>query len=99
MTVKDLLLPITVSQRNEKPQTEGLDDTTIPDIKIKITQIPLEKKLNTAILYSVGSKTLIFKTSQSVKNEFYLLHQSKMIPIKADLLKMSFICLRIETYL
>jgi len=47
--VKDLLLPNTVSQRDEKPQTEGLDDTTIPHIKIKITEIPLGKKLNTAI--------------------------------------------------
>ena len=26
-----------------------LDDTAIPHIKIKITKIPLEKKLNTAI--------------------------------------------------
>ena len=26
--------------------TAGLDDTTIPHIKIKITEIPLEKMLN-----------------------------------------------------
>ena len=46
--VKDLLLPNTVSQKDEKPHTARLDDTAIPHIKIKITEIPLEKKLNTA---------------------------------------------------
>ena len=48
-TVKDLLLPNTVSQKDEKPHTAGLDDTAIPHIKIKIFEIPFEKKLNTAI--------------------------------------------------
>ena len=48
-TVKDLLLLNTVSQKDEKPHTAGLDDTVIPHIKIKITKIPLEKKLITAI--------------------------------------------------
>ena len=48
-TVKDLLLPNTVSQKDEKPHTAGLDDTAIPHIKIKITEIPLENMLNTAI--------------------------------------------------
>ena len=48
-TVKDLLLPNTVNQKDEKPHTAGLDDTVIPHIKIKITKIPLEKKLITAI--------------------------------------------------
>ena len=48
-TAKDFLLPKTVSQKDEKPHTVGLDDTAIPYIKIKITEIPLEKKLNTAI--------------------------------------------------
>ena len=43
-TVKDLLLPNTVSQKDEKPHTEGLDDTAIPHIKIQITEIPLERK-------------------------------------------------------
>ena len=38
-TVKDLLLPNTVSQKDEKPHTAGLDDT----------EIPLEKMLTTAI--------------------------------------------------
>ena len=38
-TVKDLLLPNTVSQKDEKPHTAGLDDTAIPHIKIKITEI------------------------------------------------------------
>ena len=46
-TVKDLLLPNTVKQKDEKPYTAGLDDTAIPHIKIKITEIPLENKLNT----------------------------------------------------
>ena len=48
-TVKDLPLPNTVSQKEEKPHTIGLDDTAIPYIKIKTTEIQLEKKLNTAI--------------------------------------------------
>ena len=48
-TVKNLLLPNTVSQKDEKLHTTGLDDTVIPNIKIKITKIPLEKKLITAI--------------------------------------------------
>ena len=46
-TVKDLLLPNTVNQKDEKPYTAGLDDTAIAHIKIKITEIPLENKLNT----------------------------------------------------
>ena len=45
--MKYLLLPNTVNQTGEKPYTAGLDDTTIPHIKIKITGILLEKKLNT----------------------------------------------------
>ena len=48
-TKKDLLLPSTLSQKDEKPHTAGLDDTAIPDIKIKITEIPPEKKLKTAV--------------------------------------------------
>ena len=48
-TVNDLLLPNTVTEKDEKRHTAGLDDTAIPHIKIKITEIPLEKKLNTAI--------------------------------------------------
>ena len=39
----------TVSQNNEKPHTRGLDDTAI-HIKTKITEIWLERKLNTAML-------------------------------------------------
>ena len=42
-TVKDLLLPNTVSQKCKKPHTAGLDDTAIPHIKIKIFEIPFEK--------------------------------------------------------
>ena len=38
---KDLLLPNSVSQKNEKPNTAGLDDTAIPFIKI--TELPHEK--------------------------------------------------------
>ena len=50
-TMKDLRLLNTVSQKDEKPHTGtlGLDDTAILHIKIQITEIPLEKKLNTAI--------------------------------------------------
>ena len=48
-TVNDLLLPNTVSQKGGKPHTTGLNDTAIPRFKIKITEIPLEKKRNTAI--------------------------------------------------
>ena len=47
-TRKDLLLPSTLSHKDEKPHTL-LDDTAILDIKIKITEIPLEIKLKTAI--------------------------------------------------
>ena len=42
-------LPNTVIQKDEKPHTSGLDDIAKPHIKIKITEIPLEKKLNTSI--------------------------------------------------
>ena len=48
-TVKDLILLNTVSQKDEKPHTAGLDDTAIPYIKIKITEILRETKLNTAM--------------------------------------------------
>ena len=48
-TVKDLLLPHTVSQKNKKLNTVVLDETIVPHIKIKITEIPLEKKLSTAL--------------------------------------------------
>ena len=46
-TAKDLLLPVAVSQKDEKPLTAGLDDDPIPHFKIKITETPLEKKFNT----------------------------------------------------
>ena len=46
-TIKDLLLPNTINQKDAKPYTTGLDDTAIPHIKIETTKIPLEKKLNT----------------------------------------------------
>ena len=48
-TVKDLLLPNTVNKKDETLHTAGLDDTSIPHIKIKITEIPVEKQFNTAI--------------------------------------------------
>ena len=48
-TVKDLLLANTVSQKDQKLHTAVLNDIAIPHIKIKITEIPLEEKLNTAI--------------------------------------------------
>ena len=43
-TLKDLRLPNTVNQKDEKPYTARLDDTAIPHIKIKIYR--LRKKLN-----------------------------------------------------
>ena len=42
-TVNNLISPNTVSQNDE------LDDTAIPHVKIKITEIPHEKKPETAI--------------------------------------------------
>ena len=42
-------LPNTVVQKDEKPHTAGLNDTSIPHIKIQITEKTLEKKLNIAI--------------------------------------------------
>ena len=45
------LLQSTVSQKDEKLQNVGLDDTALPHIKIKITEIPLEKMFNTTIPY------------------------------------------------
>jgi len=48
-TKEEPILSNTVTQKDEKPYTAGQDDTSIPYIKIKITEIPLEKKLNTAI--------------------------------------------------
>ena len=47
--MKDLLLPNAVNQKDEKQHTAGLNDTAIPHVKIKITEIPLEKKVNTAV--------------------------------------------------
>ena len=43
-TVNNLISPNTVSQNDEKPHTAELDDTAIPHVKIKITEIPHEKK-------------------------------------------------------
>ena len=48
-TKKDLILRSTLSQKDEKPHTAGLEDTAIPDNKIKMIEIPPEKKLKTAI--------------------------------------------------
>lgn len=45
--MKDLPLLNTISQKDKKPHTAGVDDTTILHIKIKITKMLLEKKLNT----------------------------------------------------
>ena len=44
-----LISPNTVSQNDEKPHTAELDDTAIPHVKIKITEILHEKKPNTTI--------------------------------------------------
>ena len=50
--MKDLLLPNTVNQKEEKPHTAGLNDTAIPHFKTQITEIPLGKKLNTVSPHS-----------------------------------------------
>ena len=60
--MKDLLLPNTVSQKDKKPYTKGLDYTAIPHIKITITEIPLKKKVNT-----VNRHAPSFRVSNSIK--------------------------------
>ena len=40
-TMKDLLLPNTVSKKDEKLHTTGSDDTVMPHIKIKVTKLLL----------------------------------------------------------
>ena len=47
--VNNLISPNTVSQNDEKTHTAELNDTAIPRVKIKITEIPHERKPNTAI--------------------------------------------------
>ena len=47
-TVNNLISPNTVSQNDEKPHTAELDDTAIPHVKMKITEITCEKKPNTS---------------------------------------------------
>ena len=41
----DLLLPNTVSEKDEKPHTTGPYDSAIPHIKVEVTKIPLEKRM------------------------------------------------------
>ena len=50
-TVNNLISPNTVSQNDEKPHTPELDNTSIPHVKIKITEIPHEKRPNTVNLH------------------------------------------------
>ena len=45
--MNNLISRNTVSKNDEKPHTAELDDTTILQVKIKITEIPHEKKPNT----------------------------------------------------
>ena len=47
--MNNLISPNTVSQNDEKPYTAELDDTAIPHVKIKITEITREKKPITLI--------------------------------------------------
>ena len=64
------LLQSTVSQKDEKPQNAGLDDTAIPHIKIKITEIPRGKMFNTTILYtpmSLSTEFWSFTNDMSLK--------------------------------
>ena len=46
-TENNLISLNTVNQNDKKPHTTELDDAVIPHVKIKITEIPLEKKPNT----------------------------------------------------
>ena len=48
-TVNNLISQKTVSQNDEKPHAAELDDTAIAHVKIKITEIPHEKKPNAVI--------------------------------------------------
>ena len=48
-TVNNLISPKTVSQNDEKPHAAELVGTAIPHVKIKIIEIPHERKPNTAI--------------------------------------------------
>ena len=48
-TLNNLISPNIVSQNDEKSHTAEPDDTAILHVKIKITEIPREKKPNTAI--------------------------------------------------
>ena len=48
-TVNNHISPNTVIQNDEKLHTAEVDDTAIPQVKIKITEIPQEKKPNTTI--------------------------------------------------
>ena len=41
----DLLLPNTVSEKDEKPHTTGPYDSAILHIKVEVTKIPLEKRM------------------------------------------------------
>ena len=47
-TVIYTVTPNTVSQNDEKLHTAELDDTAIPHVKMKITEITCEKKPNTS---------------------------------------------------
>ena len=60
--MKDLLLPNTANQKEEKPHATGLNDTAIPHVKIKTTEIPLEKKVSTAIPEAPMSPSWLFST-------------------------------------
>ena len=48
-TVNILFHRIPSAKMMQKPHTAELDDTAIPHVKIKITEIPHEKKPDTAI--------------------------------------------------
>ena len=56
-TVKDRSSFTEYRKKDEKPDTVGLDDTAVPHIKINITEITLEKMLNTVI-----SRRLLLKS-------------------------------------
>ena len=56
--MNNLISPTTISQNDEKPHTAELDDTAMPHVKIKITEIPHEKKPNTAIRNEISTSLI-----------------------------------------
>ena len=72
--MNNLISPNTVSQNDEKPHTAELDDTAIPHVKIKINEMPHEKKPNTVNphvpLEKRGTKSMIKNHSAYLRQHY-----------------------------